>query len=145
MYGDRTRFLQPLLEIKWFKLVRVNVSCFSFQPAGPPPWGAPKDPAMVRGVSIGKKQKRRHAAIFVAKKIRFIDDQKFCSSIRSTRRHVGWLAADRTSPTVLHFFVFLMLQWGWGWGWVGHVNVRWHLRHEVDATLGMGVGLGGAC
>ena len=24
---------------------------------------------------------------------------------------------------------------------MGHVNVRWHLRHEVDATLGMGVGL----
>ena len=60
----------------------------------------------------------------------------------------------------------LMLRWGWGWGWLGHVNVRWHLRHEVDATLGMavghvnvrwhlrhevhamlgmGVGLGGAC
>ena len=33
----------------------------------------------------------------------------------------------------------------WGWGWVGHVNVRWHLGHAVDATLGMGVGLGGAC
>ena len=29
-----------------------------------------------------------------------------------------------------------------GWGGVGHVNVRWHLRHEVDATLGMGVGWG---
>ena len=39
----------------------------------------------------------------------------------------------------------LMLRWGWGWGGVGHVNVRWHLRHEVDATLGMGVGWGGAC
>ena len=26
--------------------------------------------------------------------------------------------------------------WGRVWGWVGHVNVRWHLRHEVDATLG---------
>ena len=35
---------------------------------------------------------------------------------------------------------------GVGWGGVGHVNVRWHLRHEVDATLGMGVGWGGgAC
>ena len=39
----------------------------------------------------------------------------------------------------------LMLRWGRGWGWVGHVNVRWHLRHEVDAMSGMGVGLGGAC
>ena len=27
---------------------------------------------------------------------------------------------------------------GWGWGGVGHVNVRWHLRHEVDATPSMG-------
>ena len=35
----------------------------------------------------------------------------------------------------------LMLRWGWGWG--GHVNVCWHLRHEVEATLGMGVGWGG--
>ena len=34
---------------------------------------------------------------------------------------------------------------GVGWGGVGHVTVRWHLRHEVDATLGMGVGWGGAC
>ena len=39
----------------------------------------------------------------------------------------------------------LMLCWEWGWGWVRHVNVRWHLRHEVDAMLGMGVGLDGAC
>ena len=40
----------------------------------------------------------------------------------------------------------LMLRWGWGWGGVGHVNVRCHLRHEVDATLRMGVGWGGgAC
>ena len=28
---------------------------------------------------------------------------------------------------------------------VGHVNVRWYLGHAVDAMLGMGVGLGGAC
>ena len=26
---------------------------------------------------------------------------------------------------------------------MGHVNVRLHLRHEVDATLWMGLGLGG--
>ena len=39
----------------------------------------------------------------------------------------------------------LMLCWGWGWGWVRHVNVCWHLRHEVDAMLGIGVGLGEAC
>ena len=39
----------------------------------------------------------------------------------------------------------LMLRWGLGWGGVGHVNGRWHLRHEVDATLGIGVGWGGAC
>ena len=39
----------------------------------------------------------------------------------------------------------LMLCRGCGWGWVGHVNVRWHLRHEVDAMLGIGVGLGEAC
>ena len=32
---------------------------------------------------------------------------------------------------------------GVGWGGVGHVNVRLHLRHEVDATLRMGLGLGG--
>ena len=32
---------------------------------------------------------------------------------------------------------------GWGWGGVGHVNVRWHLRHEVDATPRMGWGWGG--
>ena len=31
----------------------------------------------------------------------------------------------------------------WGWGGVGHVNVRWHLRREVDATFGIGVGWGG--
>ena len=24
--------------------------------------------------------------------------------------------------------------WGVGWGGVGHVNVRLHLRHEVDAS-----------
>ena len=30
-----------------------------------------------------------------------------------------------------------------GWGGVGHVNVRLHLRHEVDATSRMGLGLGG--
>ena len=35
--------------------------------------------------------------------------------------------------------------WGWGWGWMGHVNVRWHLRHEVDAMLVMGVALGEVC
>ena len=30
---------------------------------------------------------------------------------------------------------------GVGWGGVqGHVNVRLHLRHEVDATLRMGLG-----
>ena len=30
----------------------------------------------------------------------------------------------------------LMLRWGWGWGGVvGHVNVRRHLRHEVDAQI----------
>ena len=34
---------------------------------------------------------------------------------------------------------------GVGLGRVGHVNVRWHLRHEVDAMLGIGVGLGEAC
>ena len=32
---------------------------------------------------------------------------------------------------------------GVGWGGVGHVNVRLHLRHEVDATSRMGLGLGG--
>ena len=32
---------------------------------------------------------------------------------------------------------------GVGWGGVGHVNVRLHLRHEVDATSWMGWGLGG--
>ena len=32
---------------------------------------------------------------------------------------------------------------GVGWGRVGHVNVRLHLRHEVDATSRMGSGLGG--
>ena len=34
----------------------------------------------------------------------------------------------------------LRLGLGWGgvgWGGVGHVNVRWHLRPEVDATLGI--------
>ena len=42
-----------------------------------------------------------------------------------------WLAADRTPPAFLNVFAFqLMLRWGWGWGGVGHVNVRWHLRHE---------------
>ena len=30
-----------------------------------------------------------------------------------------------------------------GLGGVGHVNVRLHLRHEVDATSRMGLGLGG--
>ena len=34
---------------------------------------------------------------------------------------------------------------GVGWGGVGHVNVRLHLLHEVDATCGNGVGWGGAC
>ena len=36
---------------------------------------------------------------------------------------------------------------GLGWGGVGHVNVRLHLRHEVDASWLMwgGVGWGGAC
>ena len=29
------------------------------------------------------------------------------------------------------------------WGGVGHVNVRLHLRHEVDATSRMGLGLRG--
>ena len=28
---------------------------------------------------------------------------------------------------------------GVGWGGVGHVNVRLHLRHEVDATSRMGL------
>ena len=32
---------------------------------------------------------------------------------------------------------------GLGLGGVGHVNVRLHLRHEVDATSRMGLGLGG--
>ena len=32
--------------------------------------------------------------------------------------------------------------WGVGWGGVGHVNVRLHLLHEVDATCGNGVGGG---
>ena len=30
--------------------------------------------------------------------------------------------------------------WGVGWGGVGHVNVRLHLLHEVDATC-----FGGQC
>ena len=29
---------------------------------------------------------------------------------------------------------------GVGWGGVGHVSVRLHLRHEVDATSRMGLG-----
>ena len=32
---------------------------------------------------------------------------------------------------------------GLGLGGVGHVNVRLHLRHEVDATSRMGLELGG--
>ena len=32
---------------------------------------------------------------------------------------------------------------GLGLGGVGHVNLRLHLRHEVDATSRMGLGLGG--
>ena len=35
-------------------------------------------------------------------------------------------------------------QLGMGLGWVGwDVNILWHLLHEVDATLGMGLGGGG--
>ena len=32
-----------------------------------------------------------------------------------------------------------MWEWGGGWGGVGHVNVRLHLLHEVDAMSGNGV------
>ena len=35
-----------------------------------------------------------------------------------------------------------MLRVGMGWGGVGHVDVRLHLLHEVDATCGNGVGVG---
>ena len=47
---------------------------------------------------------------------------------------------------------FALASWSWcyvthgagvGWCGVGHVNVRLHLRHEVDATSRMGLGLGG--
>ena len=43
----------------------------------------------------------------------------------------GWVGHVNVAAT---YVMMLMLRWGWGWGW-------WHLRHEVDATLGMGVGL----
>ena len=57
---------------------------------------------------------------------------------------VGWGGACQRS--------FALASWSWcyvthgvgvGWGRVGHVNVRLHLRHEVDATSRMGLGLGG--
>ena len=39
---------------------------------------------------------------------------------------------------VVKLMLRLGLGWGGvGWGGVGHVNVRWHLRPEVDATLGI--------
>ena len=44
------------------------------------------------------------------------------------------------STFLLHVILNLL-----GWGGVGHVNVRLHLRHEVDAAsrMGLGLGLGG--
>ena len=43
-----------------------------------------------------------------------------------------------TSSTFLLHIILNLL----GWGGVGHVNVRLHLRHEIDATSRMGLGLG---
>ena len=40
------------------------------------------------------------------------------------------------------FVTYHLKPLGVGWGGVGHVNVRLHLRHEVDATSRMGVGVG---
>ena len=65
----------------------------------------------------------------------------FCVVIEHVASACSWLAADRTPPAFLHFFAFLMLRRQLFFT----VLLFWHLRHEVDATLWMGVGLGGAC
>ena len=48
-----------------------------------------------------------------------------------------------TNSTFLLHIILNLLGWGLGGVGVGRVNVRLHLRHEVDATSRMGLGLGG--
>ena len=52
---------------------------------------------------------------------------------------VGWGMLTFACTCVM--MLMLRHAWGWvGWGGVGQVNVRLHLRHDVDATSRMGLG-----